>query len=205
MQKTFQIIFIVLTMNFCTPNKSVDRPKYTLPSDHEINEVVKTIIESDTAIISEKDRRLAYFSIDLQKYNVRLPSKCDSCIDLNFYYDIAISQLLYESVLKKPYFSKTDSLYFLYQNDSLKSAELNAKLFSNYKLLPIKEINKRFKTDDRFAYYQFSIPYFSLDRTKAHVEFSFVCGSLCGQSGIFLLQKVNSKWVIVSTDIVSIS
>jgi len=183
----------------------VDRPKYDLPTDGEINSVIKTIIDNDTTIISEKDRELAHFSIDLQKYNVRLPHKCDSCIDLNFVYDIAISQLLYEPVSNAPFFSKIDSTYFLYQNDSIKSATIDTALFNGYKLLSIKEIHKRFKTADRFAYYQFSIPYFSIDRTKAHVEFSFVCGSLCGQSGIYLLEKVNNKWVIVSTHIVSIS
>lgn len=143
----------------------------------------------DSIIISEKDRKLAHFSLDLQKYNILLPSKCDSCIDLNFSYDIAISQLLYEPVLEKPFFSKTDSLYFLYQNDSMKFVELDTKVYSNYKSLPIKEINKRFENEEIFAYYQFSIPYFSIDKTKAHVEFNFICGGLCGQSGIFLLQK----------------
>jgi hypothetical protein len=193
------ILIIGLTMGFCISSKTADKKKYELPSDSEINAVLKEIVDNDTDFISNKQRQATVFSSDLRKYPIQLPQAVDSTIVPTFINHIAISQLIYEPDIKKPFFSKPDSLYFLFQSDSTKPVNLDIAIFKKYKLLSINEINRLFKTENKFTYYEFSIPYFSVDKTKAHVEFSYVCGSLCGRGGIYLLQKINGKWIIVST------
>ena len=46
-----------------------------------------------------------------------------------------------------------------------------------------------------------SYPLISIDKNKAIVYGSYVCGGLCGSGGIYFLEKVNEKWKVSKYEI----
>jgi len=91
------------------------------------------------------------------------------------------------------YFSKDDSLYIIFQNDTLKHFRLNKQLFPQLKFRPLISENSGRKSR---RYIDLSIPIFSLDQHIAYVQLNDLCPH-CGSGYFIFLKKMNGKWKIV--------
>ncbi|WP_452601970.1 hypothetical protein [Pontimicrobium sp. MEBiC06410] len=107
---------------------------------------------------------------------------------LNEYYDRIVDEIYSDSV-------------------TVKIENIKINFFSNFNQLEKK--NKRkiypfYKTKysrKKRPIAFISFPLISVNEKKAIVYGMYICGGLCGSGGLFFLEKINNKWIIVKYEI----
>lgn len=214
MIKLINIILIVLLFS-CVQVKP--KKVFSLPNFNDINDIIETIVlkdslpvlldnsESDTVhtkglpdyIIHHGNKPL---SVDLSKMKVIVPEISPKGLTRVYLENMVdISELLNAKVKGENFFSEDDSLYFLFQNDTLKQFRINEKFANKLTQTTFAEQSNRRKTNERINYYDLTIPVFSLDNKKAYVEVTYNCSGLCGGATAIYLEKINGVWTIMHT------
>jgi hypothetical protein len=199
-----QYILIIISLFTVSCKTETVKEQFPIPNKAEIVTIVETIISENK--IPVKKNSLQYhmpLMSDLEKLHVYL---ADTCIDemgppqMN---ELSMRRLLALKVKDRKFFSRGDSTFFLFQNDTLKTIDLDKELEVNYYLTTSKEQNTN---EEKFTtYWSMSVPIFSKDLKKAYVVVNENCYGLCGSGGFYLLEKINNKWTIVDYQMLWIS
>ncbi|MFO0355455.1 MAG: hypothetical protein ACK50A_00765 [Sphingobacteriaceae bacterium] len=208
--KAILIILISIIFVSCSDK---DKVVYSLPSDKDINEIISTIIlsdsipvvrmeaEPDTIRVKGQPDRIIYpirhaFSVELEKLRVYFPEPPKDTFELTpplpsrigVYFDDLIKRGQADN---RNFFSKSDSAYFVFQNDTLNHFTISGNLLDN-----IYTTTKQQEESKEYTYFSCSIPVFSFDKTKAYVVLAYNCYGLCGSGNSYLLSKDNGHWII---------
>ncbi len=167
------LIILLLTTLVISCSKT-DKKSYALHSDKDINEIIKTIIIADSIPVTivnpigdtvhYKDRPDLIihpvrfpFSVDLEKLRVCFPQPVKDAIltpppphGLAVYFNSVMERGL---VNKTHTFSKADSAYFCYQNDTLLHFTFNDSIISKIYTTTLNKKTK--KTLTSLVQYQF--------------------------------------------------
>jgi hypothetical protein len=182
-------IFILLLFA-CNPSKP--KSNFPAPSSDDINAIIKAIVVHDSLV---KDN--TPLSIDLRKIKIVIPGPNTKLPEM-LYHKVSIADLIYTGHYRESFFSKTDSLYLLFQNDTLKSFRFNKNLING---IPLTSTNKQQPGNKRnynARFFDMSIPIFSLDQNTAYVQLDHIC-PMCGAGYALYLQKKNGEWKIVKS------
>ena len=191
---------------------------FLLPDNTDINNIVWTIITEDSLPVLKKRDTLAYdagsqvafiaipipFSVELRKIKVVIPEKRTPDIPPphppppGVTETVSISELLNKTLDEKTFFNSSDSLYILFQNDTLRQFHIAENIVD--KLIPttLSEQIEKYKRKERVHYFEMTIPVFSADNKRTYVILIDNCPRLCGGAMEIFLQKINNKWIIVS-------
>jgi len=188
MTRNFILISLLLSMS-CNSEKP--KQAFLAPDANDINEIVKTIISTDSLSV----RANSPLSADLTK--ITIVSKNTDTVPP----PIGTSNLPVTSLLdaySNKYFSKKDSAYLFFQNKIIHSFRLEGTFSKLINLTDNNQVIKsRTKQHGFFRYYEISLPIFSMDRKIAYVTIDYHC-PLCGYGMAILLRKMNGKWKIIT-------
>ena len=91
-------------------------------------------------------------------------------------------------------FSNNDRLFLIEQTQKYKS-EIWKNDFKGVHLIHEPKLNSKNQTD-KIAYV-FSLPLFSLDKSKVLIYQGFFCGLLCGGTAFYVYEKKNHSWSLI--------
>ncbi|MEO8887267.1 MAG: hypothetical protein ABI367_14470 [Mucilaginibacter sp.] len=188
MNKILLLLGIVILFG-CNSNP---KQAFPIPNEKDINEIVKAVIKADSVYFSDKK-----LSVDLYKIKIVRPNSIDGVyIPPPVGGNLNINQLIDTVHYKKLFFSKKDSLYLLFQNDTLKKFRIDSSLVTNFKTTTNAIQAQNRKIDKPESFIQISIPIFSLDQNHAYIQNDYLCSTCGGGMGIFL-EKIKGHWKIV--------
>lgn len=190
--------------------------KYThvLPSNNEIAAVIKAVLETDSLPMMKyfNQGRWKYDSTHLsvifdpdaviitELYNIKAvnPPSVTESVPIKVEGEIDINDLLAFEYRGQTLFNSTDSLFILFQSDTLIEHSVSSVLFNQYRFVIKNKQQEDWAKGNKYPYFEISIPIFSDDLSKAYIEVNHHCYGLCG-SGMFLfLERQNDKWEIVA-------
>lgn len=169
---------------------------FPIPNEKDINEIIATVTADDSLFYNKSRRPL---SIDLQKIKIYKsdsglpPSPPSRSFSL-----VGINELINEKYHKQKLFSRIDSAYLFFQNDTLQKLKLNATTLSGFTLTTIDSVLKKDNLRKSYPYIAITIPVFSLDQKKAYLEINDYCGMCGGGIGVYL-KKINGRWEIIES------
>ncbi len=200
-------ILVLCTVLLFSCKNHKQEPAFSAPANKDINDIISTIIDKDSiflkglksrTIILDDGTKYSYtpdpVCIDLVKSRIVIHP--DSIVTMP-YPAITIRNLLFMKVNEKAFFQKSDSSYFLFQNEVIKHFIIDKKTASEIVVTTIEREETKEKLHQRVSYLNFSIPIFSLDNKRAYIILTNVCNSLCGGATAYYLEKINDKWVVV--------
>lgn len=214
--KTRGLIFLIAFVFFGSCTHDIATAKYThvLPSDSEVAAIVKVVLETENLPMMKyfNQGRWKYDSscskvifdpdaaIVTNLYNIKAvntPLKTNS-VPIQIEGEINLSDLLALEYRGQTLFNSTDSVFILFQSDTLIERSISSAPFNQYRFVLKDEQHKDWEKGNRYPYFEISIPLFSDDLSIAYIEVDYHCYELCG-SGMFLfLEKKNGKWQVVA-------
>lgn len=177
-------------------NHSKIEYNFFIPDKNDINEIIKTIVRHDSAfikseLVSADLRKLKTVAHHQKSGELYVPPPPD-------YYKIEIGDLLrFKTGHQQNCFSKQDSLYILFQNDTLKTFRIDSSSFRHIRLTTGAEQEQKEKKGNSKRYMDMSIPIFSLNQKKAYVQINNFCPG-CGSGYAVFLEKKMGQWQIVA-------
>lgn len=212
--KSTVIIILTLALFSCS---SPTNKTYSFSLAKDINEIIQEIIISDSIPVlinndlpdtihyKDKPDFIRYqikfpFSVDLYDYQICFPRSNADTLELTpppppgfgIYFKTLIER---GQISNKSFFTKLDSTYFVFQNDSINNFTISGDLL---KSIHITKKAKLKNTKD--THFTCSIPIFSKDNTKAYVELIYNCYGLCSYGKFYLLSKEKNRWTIVKKE-----
>jgi len=196
MTKLLITISLILSLS-CQNNKS--GKDFLTPDKKDINDIVEAVVNQnellfrDTTILNPSP-----LSIDLRKLRVTVPDtgEVPPPIDLT---SVSIFNLFNALVNHQRFFDRTDSSYFLFQNNRIKTFSIDKavaeKLVASTSFAEQQRENELNKPTH---YYDLTIPILSADNKKAYIEWTTNCSG-CGGATAFYLEKINNKWTVVGS------
>lgn len=166
----------------------------------DINQIVEAIIIQDSLYISKRDKKPIAFCTDLVKINIQIPIKNkeklnEPPIPFN---SVSINELLNFNLNKESFFLSTDSTYLISQNPGQKKFRIAQDIVAKINATTIEKITSKGTAEEKYSFYEMTIPIFSRDNTKAYLQLNYNCGALCGNGTEFFLSKINGKWRIIN-------
>ena len=186
--------FIFLLLG-CRDNNS---SQSFLPVDkQDINEIVEAIINHDSLFILKKDDpQQIPLSVDLRKIQVTLPDTTTEVPPPIDHTTVSVFNLFNSLVGHQRFFERTDSPYFLFQNNSIDSFIIDKTLTEKLDTTTFSEQRQKTASNQSVRYYDVTIPILSTDQSKAYIELTRNCSG-CEGATAFYLKKINSKWTVV--------
>lgn len=95
-------------------------------------------------------------------------------------------------------------LFYFFQDKDFNQKRIDDSVFFNLQadtsrhFLVSKNLVSQFDKES-YRYYEFTTPIFPFDKKSVVVKYWRVCGGLCGNCRIVLLQKKNNKWVKIDS------
>ena len=174
---------IILVILFSNCQKSVH--EFELPKKEHINQIIDIVIHSDSL------PKLGYY-INSEAISTELKKS-----------NIAVNELLTKKIKNQYLFNSKDSIYLKFQNKNLSKFILDKDITGKIKQIDLKLLDKHELYVSR--YYCLSIPYFSLDKSKAYITVTHECPYMCSSAYACFLEKQNGKWKIIKTELLWIS
>ena len=144
---------------------------------------------------------LAQTKKDLTEIVELIVSECsynEKVVFKKFDNDLLLSNLkdsFLSNISKKE--SYTDNLFVEFENLKINISSA-IKLVKKKNNKPIRSYTKiKLKNNKSKPITYISFPLISNDNKKAVVYSSYICGTLCGNGGVFFLEKTNGKWEII--------
>ena len=163
---------------------------FQLPDKTIYYEIISEIIKQDTINFDKRFTENRQFSSDLLKMRlVELNPKTDSLQKAtNSDFETNIRELNYFNA-RSSFHLDIDTLYFAFQSDSSRQISIDSNIvdFVNLTSNSTRQTNQ--------SYYQFSLPLLNKKLNETIVICRYLCDS-CGYIEVYLLEKINSKWVI---------
>ena len=200
MSKLFLIIFLFV-LSSCGDNSP--RQVFLPPDKKDINEIVAAVINRDSLVFTKKpatDPNPIPLLVDLRKIRVILTDTADvpQPMDLT---TVSIFDLFNSLVNNQRFFSRTDSSYFLFQNDSVKTYTIDKIIAEKLAYTTtLVEQQQKHESNKSTSYYDLTIPIFSADNKRAYIVWTTNCLG-CGGATAFYLEKINGEWTIVGFQI----
>jgi len=193
MKRTFILIFV--SFLFSCKNEQAGN---ILPSDSEINEIIKTAILGDSLELAKENNQIPICN-ELKR--ITLVTKRNSKPELSPFkkFDsLLIGDLIFHKRLPyKGFFKASDSTFIKFQNKNIKSHILPNSIFGNLKFVTLE---KGKNLDDKFFY--FTIPILSADGKRAYSQLTWECYGFCGVGYEVFLEKNYGKWKVVKQEYV---
>lgn len=166
------------------------KQNFPIPSKNDINEIIATIITQDSLLNYNKP-----LSIDLQKIKVNTTELPKGAFIFNIV-NIDARALIETKSDKTEFFKKSDTTYFVFQNDTISTFKIKIELVSHFKLTNLAEQNRQWNLRIGKPFLLLSIPIFSSDQRKAYVTINDICG-MCGGGKAIYLEKIKGHWKII--------
>lgn len=195
--RNFLFLIVIFKFVSCQNKKAED--EFALSKTKDINEIIETIIYSDSLPVLKSSSDSISLCTELNKIEIKIAKypKPGELVNIESDWEnkVYIQNLLFVDIDKKRFFTKKDSLFLLSQNNILKRFEINKNLYSKLKTITFERIklSKKFR---KLKYYDISIPIFSLDNTKAYVELNYHYLRF-GSGRAIYLQKIKGKWKVI--------
>lgn len=192
--KLFLFIFLTFIVA-CQQEK--EQPKFTLPTDKEIEDVIEDVIE---AVIEQDSIQVSDripITIYLRKHSIivqwdddgqGIPPPLGSDAGETEYYNLLKNS--------DGMFSKQDSLYLHYQCENQRTFMLPSSF--KYKYSIIEKTPLKWKDTINTTFIDFSVPIFTSDRKSAYVTITTHYGIGNFLAEYYYLNNINKKWIIVS-------
>ncbi|MBS3922003.1 MAG: hypothetical protein KGZ37_02495 [Nitrosarchaeum sp.] len=187
------ILFIFLG---CDDNYN-PKKTFLLPDEKDINDIVEAVVNQDSMPFLKTN--IPYpipLSLDLRKIRVTVPDTATEVPPPVDHTTISIFNLFNSVVDYQRFFERTDSSYFLFQNNSLDSFIIDKTLTKKLVTTTFSEQRQKTASNLSVRYYDLTIPILSTDHRKAYIELTNNCSD-CGGATAFYLEKINSKWTVV--------
>lgn len=194
----FAVLFFFILISCKDKLVPVSFDGLELPSDTVYNQIIDAIFIQDTLDLIHNNRKeLKYLQSDLIKVKIKFHIKSDTLESTPFApnYNTSIFELIYYGItdLKN---LKADSLYFAFQNNSKSEFRIKGE-YENYTKLTGADLDKRLRSQKYVTYLKISIPLLNCMQTKAFVRTNANCGGgECGEGILYILEKVNNKWMV---------
>jgi hypothetical protein len=184
-------VFLISLLLFMSCKNEKPKQAFRAPDINDINEIVKTIIATDSLSF----RANSPLSANLTKITI-VPKNTDTIPPSIGTGNLPVTSLL--DAYSNKYFSKNDSAYIFFQNKMLRSFRLDSTFSKLINLTDSNHVIKnRTKQSVFFSYYEMSIPIFSMDGKIAYVSIDYYC-PLCGYGMAIVLKKINGNWKIIT-------
>lgn len=195
------ILLILLISLLFTKCKNTNEIESDSTKIKDINEIVRTIVLEDSLNVLKKDKESIMLCENLIRLNIividKNKDKNTIVLPRSYFNQISIDELLNKKIENNLFFNPSDSLFLLNQNINTEKIKINEKNIEKINLTSIeKEIGKR-KANQKYSFYQMTIPVFSKDKQKAYLELNHYCGRLCASGKSIYLKKINGKWKII--------
>lgn len=204
------LLLLICFIASCGINTSKNIEVYLLPQAGEINEIIRTVLLADTLPMEKYFHRgeWKYDSVpnrmindtsdkiilELRKINVVIPSKNDP-IDYWGFDKISVNHLLECEYRGEKIFNYNDSLFLLFQSDTIKQFSINSNSLKQFTFVTKQKYEVDIKGEKIESYYELSIPIFSKDLKRTYLEINHFFGT-SGGGYVFVLEKQNGKWKI---------
>ena len=192
------LVTITLSISCQKERRIID---YQLPKKSDIDAIIKTIIYSDSLHILEKvkSKNPIPFCVNLKKIQINTwDDKINDFPPRIMFNEIVIQDLIgYKNLPSKNFFfSKSDSLYIVFQNKNLVKYKISKSVSDKVLTTTFAEQIKRQKSNENYIYFYSTIPIVSLNVKKAYLELSLKCKGLCGKGYKIYLEKIKDNWTI---------
>jgi len=185
-------IFLLLG---CRDNKS--RQFFLTVDKQDINEIVSAIINHDSLLIAKADGpQPTPLSVDLRKLRVAVPDTTTEIPQPIDHTTVSIFNLFNSLVDHQRFFERTDSSYFLFQNNSIETFIIDKTLTEIFATTTFSEQQQKTGANQSVHYYDLTIPILSTNQRKAYIELTNNCSD-CGGATAFYLEKIKGKWTVV--------
>ena len=154
------------------------------------------LVKTVCYFVDSDNSQLIPLSVNLRKLRVTVPdttSDVSPPIDHN---TVSIFNLLNSLVNNKRFFERSDSSYFLFQNNSVDTFTIDKSITEKLAIMN-SYVQQQKINSTRFAhYYDLTIPILSVDKKKAYIELTNNCSG-CGGATAFYLEKIDSMWTVI--------
>lgn len=189
----------------CNGPKSV----YPVPDKADIYNVIKAIVsqervvslfDSKGVLISRQPGKkdfitLKDFPLSVNLIKIRVDTSANT----------AFRSVLYQELIASKYFTKKDSAYLFFQNDTLSHFDLDTTTLHGMKFTSDFKLKNQWSKGHRnLHFYRISIPLFSADRNTVRVYIYAISAFEMGGDYVFYLQKKNSEWKIIKQEQVGV-
>ena len=179
----------------CRDNNSAS--SFSLVDKKEINEIIEAVANQDSLPIHNTNKLEPIpLSLNLRKLRVIVPDTTTDVPPPINHNMISIFDLFNSMVDQQRFFGRTDSSYFLFQNNSIDSFIIDKTLTEKLAIKTFSEQRQKTASTQLVRYYDLTIPILSTDHRKAYIELTNNCSD-CGGATAFYLEKINSKWTVV--------
>ena len=198
MTRLFSITFFCVLIG-CADNSP--RQTFLPPDKNDISEVIEAVIKQDSSLLQSKS--VAHFNtipllLDLRKLRVILTDTTTDRPPPIDHTAVSIFNLFNSLVDNQRFFNRTDSSYFFFQNETVKTFTIDTTTTTKGLVATITLAEQQQKQDlnKSIQYYDLTIPIFSADNRKAYVERTRNCIGCSGATS-FYLGKINDRWTVV--------
>ncbi|MCD6018451.1 MAG: hypothetical protein K0S53_1572 [Bacteroidetes bacterium] len=185
------ILTLIRCNNYQTSNSSPYK-NFQLPDKTIYSEIISETIKQDTINFDKRFTENKQFSNELLKIRlVGLNPKTDSIYlqkATNLDFETNISELNYFNG-RSSFHLDIDTLYFAFQSDNSKQITIDSNI------VDFVNLSSRSTRQKNQSYYQFSLPLLNKKLNETIVICRYVCDG-CGYIEVYLLEKINSKWVL---------
>lgn len=173
------------------------RQTFLPPDKKSVNEIVEAVINHDSLLFLNPDSsRQILLSVNLRKLRVIVPDTTTDVpppIDHN---TVSIFNLFNSLVNHQRFFGRSDSTYFLSQNNAMDTFTIDKTLTEKIAVTTLSEQQQKTNSNQFAHYYDMTIPILTVDQKKAYIELTNNCSG-CGGATAYYLERSNSKWIVV--------
>lgn len=166
------------------------------PNKKDINDIIQAVVMQDSLLFPDTDNlKQIPLSVNLRKLRVIVPDTTNNFPPPIDHSKISIFTLFNSLVNHQRFFERSDSSYFLSQNNSIDTCTIDKSITEKLAVTTLDEQQQKIDSGKLVHYYDLTIPILSADQMKAYIELTNNCSGCGGATGIYL-KKANNKWIV---------
>lgn len=195
------LFFTLMVMLFYNCQQPKSDSDFIPVEINEIAAIIEAVILQDSLDVFETENGARMLCQDLIRVNIYVAPERKAGEHLPppppSFTTVSIQNLMYSKMHSDDFFSSKDSLFLLQQNFNPKILKISNHIDVKINWTSLNQELQKRENNERYNYYELSIPVFSADRQKAYVILNHYCGYLCGSGQSIFLKRRNGKWIII--------
>lgn len=195
------LFFTLMVMLFYNCQQPKSDSDFIPVEINEIAAIIEAVILQDSLDVFETENGARMLCQDLIRVNIYVAPERKAGEHLPppppSFTTVSIQNLMYSKMHSDDFFSSKDSLFLLQQNFNPKILKISNHIDVKINWTSLNQELQKRENNERYNYYELSIPVFSAHRQKAYVILNHYCGYLCGSGQSIFLKRMNGKWIII--------